>query len=171
MTGFAPLARERRSLPAMKCLCCHGFLTFLSKVICPAATVKLLCMGLFSIFWVRELRRPLWAHLAPGIFPRTLFKTAKVSGKLSGASRRGAQARLESSARIDAQSRHPLPCHRPRMRTIQYSEALMMSGEAAAYWMPRLKRGMTAVCRAHSSIIARSARLRALSSKSPTRRC
>ena len=32
------------------------------------------------------------------------------------------------------------------MRTIQYSVALMMSGGAAAYWMPRLKRGMTAVC-------------------------
>ena len=85
-------------------LICPG----VSNVLRYLDTIPLLCMGLFSIFWVREPRRPLWVHWAPGI-PAPFFKRAKVSGELSGASRRGAQARLESSVRIDAQSRHPLP--------------------------------------------------------------
>ena len=36
-------------------------------------------------------------------------------------------------------SRHVLRCHHPRKREIQYAEAVVGCGGAAAYWIPRLR--------------------------------
>jgi len=32
-----------------------------------------------------------------------------------------------------------LCCHRPRMRTIQYSETVAIETDGTAYWMPRFR--------------------------------